>query len=231
MRILVLFLLLITLSVSILGQNETNPSLITTEGESLVFAAPDEIIMSFSVETTELTLENAKQKNNAIFKAAYEFLTQKGVHPNHINPQFAVIKPYKVKANKVGQKIGYYFVSKEVEISVRNVNDYEDIVDGLIARGVYDVSEPNFICSSINRHKRKAFRKAISIAKQKADFLAKELGQSVGDAFKIREIDLQEQEKDSDFFDSEILAMEEEWIFVPGQLEVRVKVEVQFHLN
>lgn len=231
MRIFFTIIICLFLTVNLFGQNLTNPSLITTEGESLVLAAPDEIMMSFKVETTELTLEKAKAKNNAIFRAAYNFLVNKGVHPKNINPQFAIITPYKVKANKVGQKIGYFSVSKEVELSILKVNDYEDIVDGLFSSGVYYVSEPNFICRSINKHKRKAFKKAIQMAKQKANFLAKELGQSVGNAFKIREIDIQTEEQDSEYFDAEILAMEEDWFFVPGQLEVKVKVEVQFHLN
>jgi len=214
------------------SQNLREPALIKTVGESIVYAAPNEVLLSFTVETIDTMVVKAKKNNTKISKKAIDFLRQQGVAEKHIQTQYATVFPLRNRhqASILGNN---YKVSQRIEICIQKISSYEEIVKGLLERGIYTISGPTFRNTELKSYKDKARKKAIQAAKEKAKLLANELGQGVGRAYQINEIQVSFNRNNQSGYGTsevEVDANEDNWSFAPGQMKVSAKIEVIFHL-
>ncbi len=208
---------------------------ITTTGEALVYAAPDEIVLSFSVESYDEVVTKAKEKNKLLSQKAIKFLKEQGISDQHIQSQYLFVSPRFKRHSDRTKAIDYFAATQRIEICIQKISGYELIVEGLLERGVYTISGATFRTTKLKEFKNKARKKAIRNAKEKAKLLAAELGQEVKKAYEIKEIvNSRSSNNQSAYGSSEVVVTAnegEDWSFAPGQLEVRAKVEVRFHLK
>lgn len=228
MKYFSIFTLLYLLPFFSLAQNLREPSIVKTVGEAVVYAAPNEVLLSFTVKTTNVEVVEAKKENTQISKKAIQFLRQQGISEQHIQTQYMTVYTDKNRHPKLPN--ANYLVSQRIEICIQNIASFEKIMDGLLERGIYNIHGPTFRNTKIKSFKNKARKKAVQAAKEKATLLANELGQKIGSAYQIKEVLSNFSNNQSGYGTSEVDMNFDETSFAPGQLEVRAKVEVSFYL-
>ena len=213
---------------------QTNQQLpkVTTIGEATVYAAPDEILLSFTVTTADLEIEKAKQKNTDISMAAIQFLKEQGIPNRHIQTQHRSVYPKINRRSDLDHRISHFNVSQTIQICIKKIATYENIVDGLIARGVWTIGSPIFRNTELEKYKNQARQKAVLAAKEKAVLLAGTLGQSVGAAYFINESFSAPQNFQQAYGSSTVSNNSgADSAFELGQMEINARVEISFLLK
>ena len=214
-------------------QNLREPAVVKTVGESIVYAAPNEVLLSFTVETIDSMVTKAKKENTKISKKAIEFLRQQDISEKHIQTQYMTVFPIRNRHQASILGSNNYRVTQRIEICIQNIASFESIIDGLLERGIYTISGPRFRNTEIKDFKNKARKKAVQAAKEKAELMAGELGQKIGRAYQINEIAVNSFRQDQSGYGTsevDLSGNDENWSFAPGQLQVKAKVEISFYL-
>lgn len=218
-------------TVHLLAQD--SPALITTSGEAVVYAVPDEILLSFTITTNDEEIKKAREKNRKKAQSAIEYLkNEAGISAPHIQTQYMSLRP---KDQFKSQKIPYYIASQTISICITDLSKFENIIDNLLEKGITSINAPIFRTTESRKYKDEARIKAIIAAKEKAELLAGTLGQKLGQAHSINEIgnnwNASRANAYANSFDGVGTSQSTGEGFAPGQLEIRATVEVAFLLQ
>jgi uncharacterized protein YggE len=183
--------LIAILSVSAWTSNQQSseaPRLITVTGDAEVRVVPDEVILTLGVETWDKNMDRAKRQNDEIVQDVLELAVEFGIAPEHVQTEYVSIEPrYRNGYYEESDFIGY-FVRKTVVITLRDLAKFEDLLAGALSAGVNHVQGIEFRTTELRTHKDEARALAINAAREKAEALAGELGQKVGEPHMIQEV-------------------------------------------
>jgi len=208
-----------------LSAQDYSKSLITTTGEAIVYAAPDEIRMTLGINATATNISETKAENNRISSETIKYLKAQGVAPRHIQTQY--LRVSKLHRPVMHEKEMHTFgANQTIHICIKDLGKYTSIVDGLLGIGVTSISSPQFRNTNIAVYKDEARAKAIKNAQRKAVLMTESLNQSIKHAFQIKEIDLGWSRNNQGTYATGTNNEKIE----PEELEVTAKVEVSFIL-
>ena len=234
MKVLPMLSFVLLFANSLLAQDYSR-SLITTTGEAIIYAAPDEIRMTLGIETTGVEISKTKAENNKISTETIKYLKTQGIASQHIQTQYLRVSKIHRGGVMVDGVLHKFSANQTIYICIKDLKKYGVIVDGLLEIGVTSVSGPQFRNTNIRKYKDEARVEAIKAAKEKAKLLADALGQSVGPAHQIKEVNLGRNRNNQGAYatggDNTSVEPEGELSFAPGQLEVQARVEVSFLLS
>jgi len=158
---------------------------ISVTGNAEVLVIPDEVILTLGVETWNNNLETAKTYNDQIVKKVLETTPEFGVDPKHVQTDYIQIEPrYEDYAQR--QFLGY-FVRKTIVIHLKDVSKFEELLSQVLQDGVNYIHGVDFRTSELRKHRDQARSLALKAAQEKANAMAKELGQQAGQPLSIRE--------------------------------------------
>jgi uncharacterized protein YggE len=164
------------------------PGLVTVTGDAEVRVVPDEVILTLGVETWNKDLQVAKGQNDAIVARVLALATEYGIEPKHIQTDFVNIEPrYRNGYREESDFIGY-FVRKSVVITLRDLDKFEDLLTESLEAGANYVQGIQFRTTELRAHRDEARALAIQAAREKAEAMAGELGQMVGEPRQITEV-------------------------------------------
>ena len=127
----------------------------------------------------------------------------------------------------------YKFVANQsISILLKDLNKYESLMTGLMDSGINRIDGIYFSTSNIDDLKAQARVKAIQNAKLKAEEYAGALDQSIGKAIKISEFQATNYPMPRN--EGLLKAMSDDGgqqTISPGEMELRVMVNVRFILN
>ncbi len=205
--------------------------MITVEGESIQYAAPDEVILTLNIEKKADQLSDARKQVEAISQKVIDFLMSQGIEKRFIQTkQFTVRRNY-----DYNKKMNVGFVaSHNLHVCINELEKFSQISDELLLMDINSLGNPVFRSSNLESIKDKARIEAIRKAKEKAKMLAAELDLKIGKAIKISE-----RSADSVFNTgsyslgtaTDNVNAEAAEGFAPGQIEVRATIEVSFLLE
>src|SRR3989344_6709963 len=172
---------------SYIGSDSISQNLITVSGKGEAFAKPDTATFSFTVEKEAKVVADAQKASDETIKEALEFLKKSGVEEKdtkttsyQIYPNYEYGSP--VICNQWGcppQKppvISGYKVSQTIEVKVRDIGKAGELLSGIGAVGVTNLSGLNFSIDDEDAIQAKARKEAIDKAEAKAKELSKQLG-------------------------------------------------------
>jgi uncharacterized protein YggE len=165
----------------------TGQRTVTVSGNAEVRVVPDEVILTLGIETSHLQLAEAKRQNDERVAAVLDLASAHGVPPNLIQTDCIGIEPRYRDSYEQREFIGY-FVRKTVEITLRNLDEFEPLLSDALEAGTNYVHGIQFRTTELRQHRAEARALAINAAKEKATALASELGQEIGDPIEIREV-------------------------------------------
>ncbi len=209
------------------AQNDTNPGIHVT-GEGVVKVAPDKVTIKSQIEHEGQSATSVKFQNDEVVNKVIKYLKSEGIAEKNINTNYINLN----KRYNYNDKTYTYVANQAISITLEDIGKYESIMKGLLENGLNGINGIEFESSEIEKHKAEARRKAVLNAKEKAEALAKPLGQTVGKAYKI-------SEGSSNNYQPVYGAMRikgsadeasNQETMAPGEMEISIDVNVSFQL-
>jgi uncharacterized protein YggE len=164
------------------------PRLVTATGDAEVRVVPDEVVLSLGVETWDKNLDVAKDKNDGIITRLLAVTADLWIAPEHVQTEFVSIEPrYRNGYYEQSDFIGY-FVRRTVVVTLNDLSQFEDLLAGALGAGVNYVHGIEFRTTELRKHRDQARALAIQAAREKAEAMAGELDQKLGEPVNINEV-------------------------------------------
>jgi uncharacterized protein YggE len=161
---------------------------ISVTGEAEIRVVPDEVLLTLGVETWNKDMGIAKGQNDAIIARVFALADEYGIAPEHVQTDYVSIEPRYYNGHYEERDFIGYFVHKTLVITLRDLDKFEDLFADALEAGVNYVHGIQFRTTELREHRDEARALAIRAAKEKAEALAGELGQAVGDPKMIQEV-------------------------------------------
>ena len=165
----------------------SEPRLVTVTGDAEVRVIPDEVIITLGVETEDEVLNVAKSRNDEIVQQVLELSQELGIDANHVQTDFLDIEPMYDYTSAGGRSFEGFRVRESIVVTLSDISQFEDFLSGILERGVNYVHDIEFRTTELRQHRDQARALAIRAAEEKAQALAGELDQNIGEPVMIRE--------------------------------------------
>ncbi len=162
------------------------PRLITVTGNAAIRIVPDEVILTFGVETIHKELAAAKKENDQKIRAIIQFVKDQEIEGKYIQTDYINIEPRYRNQHEHSEFVGY-FVRKTIVVTLRDISKFEAVLSGALESGANYVHGVQFQTTELRKHRDKARTMAIKAAREKASSMAGELGQEIGKPHTIHE--------------------------------------------
>lgn len=174
----VLSILFITMSY---GQEVKPTPQINVSGEGKVKVIPDEATIAVTVETKGNNAKDVKKQNGVKIEAVLKFIKKMNLAPADFKTQRVALNPqYDYEKKKRS-----YNATQTIEILLRDLSKYDELMDGLVDEGINRIDNVTFQSSKMAEYQSEARKLAIKEAKMKAEDYVSVLKQKVGPAFTI----------------------------------------------
>ncbi len=177
----IILILTVIGGMSLQAQDQKMQPQISVSGEGQVKVIPDEAILSFAVETKGEVSTKVKKENDVVIDKVLKYLKTTKINQKDIKSERVSLYPQ----YDYSKKKNYYMASQTITITLRDLSQYEVIMDELVKLGVNRVNGVTFQSSEIDKLKSEARVLAIKDAQKKALDYAGALGQKVGKAIMV----------------------------------------------
>jgi uncharacterized protein YggE len=160
---------------------------ISVTGEAAVYVKPDKVVIRFGIESNNNDIMVAKQRNAAALKKALAAVREGGVAEKDIQTDYLSVEPRWDTDREGTRRFLGYFTTSRVEVTVRKIEKLEDLTTRLLQAGVNYIYGIEFQTTRLKEYREQARELALRAAKEKAEKMAKVLGQSVGAPLDISE--------------------------------------------
>ncbi|KAF2511520.1 MULTISPECIES: SIMPL domain-containing protein [Flavobacterium] len=180
MKKLVLFLTIMFMTMSY-GQEIKQIPLINVNGEGKVKVAPDQVCISATVETKGNNAKDVKKQNDEKMDAVLKFIKKMNIPTADFKTKQVALNPqYDYEKKKTS-----YNATQTVEIVVKDLSKYDELMEGLVQQGINRIDRVSFESSKEAQLQAEARKLAMKDAKAKAEDYVSVLGQKIGKAFTI----------------------------------------------
>lgn len=173
------FVLFSLISTMAIAQNQT-PT-VEVVGEGIVYATPDMVNISISIEKEGLDLKNLRQKNGEAVAQVLQLLSKELPMENF---QTSYVSLYKDDYNKLNK----YRVVQNINIKLEDISKYDNLMNAIFDAGVNRIDGISFGVKNKEKLLQEAHVAAIDDARKKALLYAVSLDQNIGKAIKIKEV-------------------------------------------
>jgi uncharacterized protein len=242
-----LFLLtaaVLMLSLQVLAQSAIEPPLITVSGQAEVRVPPDEVVFSLDVEFVDKDMLTAKKRTDDSVKEVLSIARKNNVKAEDVQTSHISVQPkYNTDDLEYAQRrtvkrvlVGYE-VSKTVAVRLRDISRFDELLSDVLKAGVTKVSNVEFRDSQIRKHKDQARAMAMKAAQEKANLMAREIGQSIGPAYSITEgggpnySRSNVTQNTTTTISGDLSESESDSAIAPGSISVTAQVTVRFRLQ
>jgi len=176
--LLILGLLFMTMSYS---QEQKQVPMINVSGEGKVKVAPDQALISISIETKGTKAEDVKKENDKKMDAILKFIKNSNIAKEDYQTQRVSLNPnYDYEKKKHN-----YIATQSVKILLKELVKYDVLMEGLVNEGINRIDNVEFKSSKMIQLQSDARKLAVKDAKAKAEDFVSVLGQKVGKAILI----------------------------------------------
>lgn len=163
------------------AQEHKQVPMINVSGEGKVKVAPDQALISISIETKGTKAEEVKRENDKKMDAILKFIKKSNIAPEDFQTQRISLNPnYDYEKKKYN-----YIATQSVQILLKDLSKYDTLMEGLVNEGINRIDNVEFKSSKMLQLQSDARKLAIKDAKAKAEDFVSVLGQKVGKAIVI----------------------------------------------
>lgn len=173
------FVLFSLISTMAIAQNQT-PT-VEVVGKGIVYATPDMVNISISIEKEGLDLKNLRQKNGEAVAQVLQLLSKELPMENF---QTSYVSLYKDDYNKLNK----YRVVQNINIKLEDISKYDNLMNAIFDAGVNRIDGISFGVKNKEKLLQEAHVAAIDDARKKALLYAVSLDQNIGKAIQIKEV-------------------------------------------
>lgn len=199
---------------------------VSVMGTGTVNVVPDRVVINARVEHTGNSAIEVKKQNDEVVNEVIKYLKSQGVEEKNIQTEY-------IRLNKefdYNSKETFYSANQAISILLEDLSKYETIMSGLLQSGLNRIDGIQFQTSRKEELQQEARKKAVLQAQGKAREYANALGQQIGKAILIDEVQTDNYQPVYRVMEMKADSAEQETI-APGEMEVTVKVNVAFLLQ
>ncbi|NRT12134.1 SIMPL domain-containing protein [Flavobacterium sp. 14A] len=163
------------------GQEIKQVPQISVNGQAKVKVAPDQATITATVETKGSNAKDVKKENDKQIDAVLKLIKKNNIATADYRTQRVALNPQYDYAKKKTN----YNATQTIEIIVRNLNQYDELMEGLVSEGVNRIDNVVFQSSNMAKYESEARQLAMKDAKMKAEDYVSVLGQKLGRAMTI----------------------------------------------
>jgi len=223
--ILLIAILFMTLSYA---QQLKQVPMINVSGEGKIKVAPDQVLITISLESKGIKADDVKRENDKKIDAILKFIKKSSVAKEDFQTQRVSLNPNYDYAKKKYN----YVATQTIQILLKELSKYDDLMEGLINEGVNKIDNVDFKSSKMLELQSAARKLAIKDAKSKAEDFVSVLGQKVGKAIVIT--DNSQNYNPQPVYAMKNMAMDESAsreTLAAGEIEILANVSVSFLLE
>ena len=180
MKKVILVLSLIFMQISY-GQEVKQIPQINVNGEGKVKVVPDQATIAPTDETKGNNAKEVKKQNDEKIDAILKFIKKMNLAPADFKTQRVSLNPqYDYEKKKHS-----YNATQTIEILLRDLSNYDELMEGLVNQGINRIDNVTFQSSKMKQYESEARKLAMKEAKLKAEDYVSVLGQKVGRALTI----------------------------------------------
>jgi len=159
---------------------------ISVSAEAMVKVAPDEIILTIGLESTDPNLTEAKHNNDLLTQKTIGICTNHDIPKKYIQTDYLNIAPvYDYYAKP--REFLYYQVRKTAIVTIKNIEIIEKLLSDLVEAGIENIISIDFRTTDLRSLRDQARSAALIAAREKAEAMAGVLNQTIGDVLTINE--------------------------------------------
>lgn len=224
--VLILGVLFMTMSYS---QEQKQVPMINVSGEGKVKVAPDQALISISIETKGTKADDVKRENDKKMDAILKFIKKSNIATEDFQTQRISLNPnYDYEKKKYN-----YLATQSVQILLKDLSKYDALMEGLVEIGINRIANVEFKSSKMIQLQADARKLAMKEAKVKAEDYVSVLGQKIGKAILILD-NSQIYVPQPRLYAMKSMAMDEsaprETLAI-GEIEITANVSVNFILD
>ncbi len=177
MKKVILMLALVVMANSF-AQEEKQVPMINVSGEGKIKVAPDQVLVSISIDTKGTKAEDVKRENDRKMDGILKFIKKSNVATEDFQTQRISLNPnYDYEKKKYS-----YIATQSVQILLKDLSKYDALMEGLVNEGINRIDSVEFKSSKMTQLQSDARKLAMKDAKIKAEDYVSVIGQKVGKA-------------------------------------------------
>ena len=210
-----------------MAQNTPQPSVDVT-GEGIVHVVPDQVTINVRVENNGKNAKELKQLNDRTVNDVLATIKRMGIDDKDVRTEYIRLD----KNYDYNTKTYSFAANQAISIKVKDLSKYEPLMNALLESGINRIDGIAFSSSNQDALESQARKKAVENAQIKAKEYAAVLNQSIGKAISISEFSQQSGPQPM----YKVMAMESDMgggqqTIAPGEIEIKMRVNVSFVLN
>lgn len=204
---------------------------ISVAGEGKLKVVPDQATITATVETKGNVAKEVKKQNDLQMEAVLKVIKKMNLAPADYRTQRVSLNPvYDYEKKKTS-----YNATQTVEILLRDLSQYDELMEGLVNQGINRIDNVIFQSSKLAQYQSEARKLAMKDAKLKAEDYVSVLGQRVGKAMTISD-NSQNYQPQPVYARMKTMAMDESATTVretlaEGEITITANVSVSFILE
>lgn len=207
---------------------------ITVQGDAEVLTAPDRFVITVGFDVQASTLARARDDSRALAAALMAVARDHGVSERDLQSEHLSLQPrYEGYNQPGGQQLIGYQASRGLTLTLHDIDEVEGVLYDMLAAGANRVDRVQFESSERSERRSEARVLAVRAARMKAEAMAAELGQTIGEPVRIEEQATpgwQPQPMSNMLLNNDTLAQVSETV-AGGKLRVHAGVSVVFTLR
>jgi len=182
--------LMLIVSVGLLsGSQALAAGKIEVTGEAEIKVAADHAIMTLGVETLDQDLSKSLNENNVRANRMLDVLTSHGLDARKIQTGYMQCYPKYERSESRSTRLMGYTVSRSIVVTLNDLSKLEGVLSKVIESGATQLHGIQFRTSQLRRHRDAARDAAMKHAKEKAEAMAAAVGQKIGGATAVKEVE------------------------------------------
>lgn len=171
----------VLLPVAMAFADEARTRTVSVSGQGEISAEPDLAHLTLGVEARRPTLPEARSEVTAAVDRLLALTKSLGIDPRLVNATRVQVLPEYSWNDKDRKRILLgYFVSRQVQVELRNLEQLGTLLERAVDAGANQVSDPVLDSSRRKDLERDAMTRAVQDARQNAETLAKAAGAKLG---------------------------------------------------
>jgi uncharacterized protein len=159
---------------------------INVNGTSKLELNADEIGYNLQINVVEQSIQESKKKNDEYVNQLLNILKNNGISKDDIEVSPIVLGKNYIYNNRQREQNGY-FARVNVSFVLKDLTKYYDLTDRLSTNDNFEITGSYYDISDYEAQNKKAYEDALKAAKDKAGYMCKTLGLTLGDVMEIDE--------------------------------------------
>jgi len=160
--------------------------MVAAKGVGEVRVRPDQVEITVGVSVRNTTLEDVRSDVDDTSAAIISQLNDQGVNSDDVQTSFISLQPVYTFEDVTGDSTpDYYLGEQDITFLLRNISNYNDVIQGLYNAGINTISGITFKVSNQTEYESEARSRAVQNAVDIATELVDALGVRLGRIYSI----------------------------------------------